>query len=118
MFRQRSWGVSFSVAAIWRADAATLACVSGTILGVTFKPGSPTPSANYDVVLNDQLGSDVLAGQGANRSASAAERVCPGQAFLDGTTTSVAPISVNDVLSLSVTNAGDSKAGSLAIYMR
>jgi hypothetical protein len=107
----------------WISDAsgdatATTGIVSGTILGVTFNPGSPAPTANYDVTLLDQAGRDVLAGLGANLSATDTLGVCPGQAFTDGTTTSVAPISVNDVLTLAVSNAGDSKAGSIVLHLR
>ena len=92
--------------------------VSGTILGVTFDPGSPAPTASYDVTLSDQAGRDVLAGQGANLSDTVTTGICPGQPFKDGTTTSVAPITVHDTLDVAVSNAGSEKQGSIVIYLR
>lgn len=92
--------------------------VSGTILGVTFNPGDPAPTADYDVTLSDQAGADILAGQGTDLSETNTTRVCPGQPFKDGTTTSVAPITIHDTLAVAVANAGSTKQGSIVIYLR
>lgn len=92
--------------------------VCGAILKVIFDPdGTAVPSANYDVVLNDSHGIDVLAGQGANLSDSASTAVCPGVPLKDGTTTSVVPVVVNDTLTLAVTNAGNAKAGVVELHV-
>jgi len=39
----------------------------GRLLKLVTNPGAPAPVANYDIVLNDQNGHDVLEGVGANR---------------------------------------------------
>lgn len=93
--------------------------VSGAIARVVFVPSaSAVPTAAYDVTLTDADGIDVLAGQGANLSESAASSVCPGTPLRDGTTTSVLVTIVDSVLTLNVTNAGNAKAGKVVVYVR
>lgn len=92
--------------------------ISGEILKVVTIPGSPAPTDNYDVVLTDEDGEDVLAGQGANRSSSTVQSFAPGVPLKDGTTTSVGPMPVHSKLTLGVTNAGNSKAGKVKVYVR
>ena len=93
--------------------------VSGQIVRVVSVPSaSAAPTANYDVTLTDADGVDVLAGQGANLSATLSANVCPGTPLKDGTTTSVLPLVVDSILTLNVSNAGDSKAGKVVIYVR
>lgn len=92
--------------------------ISGTIVRVVTNPGATAPTDNYDVVLNDADGIDVLAGQGANRDTADSEHFCPGVAFKDGTTTSIAPVVVDGELTLGVTNAGNAKQGELHLYVR
>jgi hypothetical protein len=41
------------------------------------KPGTPNPTAAYDITLVNAASLDILGGSGANRSASAAEQVMP-----------------------------------------
>lgn len=94
------------------------AAISGEILRCVTNPGSAAPSANYDIVINDADGIDVLAGQGANRHTTTSEHVKPGVPFKDGTTTSTAPVCVNGTLTLVVSNAGDSKNGTVVLYTR
>lgn len=92
--------------------------LTGTIVGITYNPGSTTPSDNYDMTLSDEDGFDVLSGQGANLDQSTTTRIVPGVPFKDGTTTSLAPVAVHGTLALSITNAGDTKNGTLVIYLR
>ena len=92
--------------------------LSGELMKVVFDPGSAAPTANYDITLNDANGFDVLAGFGANLSATVTTQLKPGIAFKDGTTTSVAPTVIDGVLTLAVTNAGDTKSGSVVLYLR
>lgn len=93
--------------------------VSGRIQRVVFVPSATAaPTANYDVTLLDSDGVDVLSGQGANLSETTASSICPGIALKDGTTTSVVPGVVDSVLTLNVSNAGDSKAGKVIVYVR
>lgn len=93
--------------------------VSGRIERVAFIPSaSVAPTNLYDVTLTDADGFDCLAGQGANLSDSAKSHVCPALPLKDGTTTADYPITVDSVLTLNVTNAGDSKAGTVVVYVR
>lgn len=102
-----------------QAYAETIAIQSpGELIAVTFDPGTPAPTANYDVVLTDSEGVDVLAGQGANLSDTVSTMVCPGIPVKDGTTTSVGPRPVYGNLSLAISNAGASKAGTIVLWVR
>lgn len=91
--------------------------VSGEIQRVVIVPGTPTPTALYDLTLTDSDGVDVLAGQGANVAAGNVN-ICPGTPLKDGTTTGVLPMVVDSVLTLNVTNAGAGGAGSVIVYVR
>lgn len=90
----------------------------GELLRVITDPGSPAPDSAYDLVINDEFGIDILAGQGANLSATASANVCPGTPLKDGTTTSVIPMTIAGTLTVAITNAGDSKAGKIVLLMR
>jgi hypothetical protein len=92
--------------------------VVGEILRVVFDPGGVAPTDDYDLVLNDEHGIDVLAGQGANHDTANSEHVCPGVPLKDGTTVSVRPVAVAGLLTLVITNAGSGKAGSVILYVR
>jgi len=108
----------------WVADGsgnATVAsgfAISGQIMRVVFDPGSPEPTASYDITLTDADGVDVLASQGADLSETVTSHVCPGTPLKDGTTTSVVPIVVDSILTLNVSNAGSGGAGSVIVYVR
>lgn len=100
-------------------DASVSAVVSGEIQRVVIDPSaSAAPTALYDMVLNDENSVDVLAGYGANLSATATTSVCPGTPLSDGTTTSVRPVVVDGTLTLVVSNAGDTKSGTVTVYVR
>lgn len=93
--------------------------VSGAIARVVIIPdATDAPTTLYDITLTDSDGIDVLAGQGANLSATVASSVCPGVPLKDGTTTSVLLTVVDSILTLNVTNAGDTKAGRVVVYVR
>lgn len=51
----------------------TIEDVRGELIRMVTNPGSPAPSTNYDFVLTDVDGFDVLDGAGANRSATVTE---------------------------------------------
>ena len=108
----------------WTSDsggAATipsLVAVSGAIARVVFIPDANAPTDNYDVTLTDSDGIDVLAGQGTDLDTAVASSVCPGIPLTDGTTTSVLLTVVDSILTLNVTNAGDSNAGKVVVYVR
>ena len=96
----------------------TTPAIAGELIGIEFDPGATAPTANYDITLTDENGLDVMAGQGANLSATVTTMVKPGIPFKDGVTTSVAPMIVHGTLVLAITNAGDTKNGVIVLYMR
>lgn len=112
----------------WVSDSATGA-VSGTtrkivghlIKGVT-DPGGTAPTDNYDIAITDEEGVDVLAacaGTLANRDTANTEEV-----YFFVKTADVAPLSISvhpavcDILTIAVTNAGNSKNGQLILYWK
>lgn len=111
----------------WTSDASgnvsgipTEHVISGNIERVVFVPNqsSAQPTSLYDVTLADSNGIDVLAGQGANLANNANTHVKPGVPMKDGTTTSTAPIAVDEALTLNVSGAGASKQGAVILYVR
>jgi hypothetical protein len=92
------------------ASGATTYPYSGEILRlVTVPAGAPSvPTDNYDVTVTDEDGTDVLMGAGANRDEANTEQV------LASSLGCVA----NDKLTINVTNAGDTKGGTLYLYIR
>jgi hypothetical protein len=108
----------------WVSDASGNATgdtpvIYGTIFRVAFVPSaSAAPTDNYDVTLIDENGIDILSGQGANQDTSTASHVAPLIPATDGTTTTAVPPTVADALSLSVSNAGNAKQGSVVLYVR
>ena len=107
----------------WQSDASgdctgSTKELSGHILRVVFVPdsGGTQPTDQYDVVLNDANGLDVLAGLGANLANNASSQVVP--VVTDGNAGNMSPIAVDDKLTLVVSNAGDTKGGLVILYMR
>ena len=73
---------------------------SGRLIAIETNPGATAPTANYDIVLNDAEGLDVLQGVGANRAAATTE-----MAAIVFSTTSVHPVvHESDTLTLSISN--------------
>jgi len=85
--------------------------VNGQVLRWATNPSSTAPSANYDIVVNDEDGIDLAAGGLANRHTSSSEQVLTGGDAKDGA-------AFHGKLSLVVSNAGDSKIGTLRMYYR
>lgn len=94
--------------------------LSGVLERVVFIPdsGGTQPTDLYDITLEDDNGMDVLAGQGANLSNANTTNICPGVPLKDGSTTSVKPMIVDDLLELKVSNAGNAKGGQVILYLR
>lgn len=73
--------------------------------------GGTAPTDQYDLVLNDESGVDLLAGAGADRSGTAAEIVTPA---FDG-----APYAmISGPLTVGLTNAGNSKGTTLHLWFQ
>jgi hypothetical protein len=114
------------VALNWTSDASGVVSgiktdrLNGALARVVFVPaGAPdAPTDNYDVTLLDGAGVDVLAGRGADLDTATTTHVVPGVSLTDGTTTSVAPVQVDDQLELRVSGAGVSKRGSVILFLR
>lgn len=91
------------------ADGETTRAYNGVLERLVTVPSSTSaPSDNYDVAIEDEDGVDVLMGAGADRSTSNTEQV------LASSLGCVA----NDTLTLHVTNAGDTKSGTVHLYLR
>jgi len=98
-------------------DATGSVAVSGRIAGVEFTPGTggSVPTDNYDVTLSTDNGIDVLGGQGANLSQTTAthtQLVCTV-----GALTFPVERAVIGVLDLVVDNAGDTKSGTITVFL-
>lgn len=89
-------------------SSTTTGVYNGECLRLITDPGATAPTDNYDVVINDGDGVDVLIGAGANRDTSTTEQVIA----------SSLGCVANDTLTLLVTNAGDSKTGVVYLYIR
>ena len=93
-----------------KATKTTTNTYTGEIIRLVTIPGggANAPSVDYDVAVNDEDSTDVLMGGGANRHTSNTEQV------LASSLGCVA----NDKLSLSITNAGNAKTGTVIMYIR
>lgn len=117
----------------WTSDDATGAVtattrkVVGRLLKVITDPGSPAPTANYDIAITDDESVDILSGLGgtngtapslANRHTTTTEVV---HLWAEDNTVNTIPIPdsrpyVCSTLAVAVTNAGNSKQGQIIIY--
>ncbi len=98
------------VAAGGSADGTTTLPFTGAIERLVTVPSTAgtQPDDNYDVVVNDEDGNDVLMGAGANRDETNTEQVLA----------SSLGVVTNDKLTLAVTNAGATNAGTVYLYIR
>lgn len=107
----------FQVSYTTHASAGTFTCntdkdITGWIILVETDPasGAPQPDDNYDIVLNNANGRDVMGGALANRDETNTEATMP---ILDG---NYMTIWNEGPLAIQVTNAGNSLAAELLIY--
>ena len=100
------------------ADGVT-SFVRGEIKRVVIDPdGSSAPTASYDITLKDESGFDVLAGLGADLSATASISIVPFYSTVIGAQTNFYRYTINDVLTLAVTNAGSEASGTVVLYLK
>jgi hypothetical protein len=92
------------------ADLVTTMAYDGVVQRLVTVPdgGGTAPTDNYDIVINDGDGFDVLLGAGANRDTANTEQVA----------SSSLGVVAGDKLTLSVTNAGNAKGGVTHLYIR
>lgn len=92
------------------ASGATTFSYDGKIENLTTVPAAAgsAPTDNYDLTLTDADGVDVLAGGGANRDTANTEQVVA----------SSLGVVAGSVLTLNVSNAGDTKGGVVYVYIR
>jgi hypothetical protein len=92
------------------ASKTTSYAYNGEIIRQVTVPGAggSAPTDQYDITVTDGDSTDVLMGQGANRSNVNTEQV------LASSLGCVA----NDTLTLNVSNAGNAKSGTLYVYIR
>lgn len=77
--------------------------------------GASSPTTAYDVVLNDALGVDVLQGGGADVVTATDSDIVPVIVGTDSATTF--PVFVAGNLTLSISNAGAAKTGTIKIIV-
>jgi len=73
--------------------------IEGKLLALETNPGATAPTDNWDVVINDAEGADVLQGAGANRDTTTTEKA---GIFFSGTS-SHPPVDKTDTLTLVIT---------------
>lgn len=106
------------------AVSGTTAKVTGELIKGVTDPGSAAPTDDYDIVLTDEEGVDVLgqciaASQLINRDTANSEQNYFFVLNKDASPLSMAAFPVvADKLTVSITNAGNSKTGQLILYVR
>lgn len=101
----------------WTSDdaAGSVTCesvnVKGRVQRAVTNPGTTAPTADYDIVINDEDGVDVMQAQLGNRHTSNSEQAWP----LIGTIP-VEVLVLGDLTPV-ITNAGNSKIGTLVLYI-
>lgn len=106
----------------WVSDGAGAASgstkkVSGNVYRVVFIPSSLTaPTENYTAILTDTDGVDVLMGYGGlGLSATITRSVVPME--MDTAGQPAFPFVVDGVLTLTIAGAGNTKAGTVILYI-
>jgi len=91
------------------ASATTEGDYHGKIVGLTTIPGAggDAPTDNYDLVVTDEQGHDVLLGAGANRDTANTEHVASA---------SLASVA-SSRLTISITNSGNAKKGTVILWI-
>jgi len=93
--------------------------VRGELLRVVFVPNATTgPSADYTATVKDESGIDLLGGQGAGVASNVTTTIRPGIAIVGYAVTNLAAFAINDLLTVAVTNCGNSTSGQIILYTR
>jgi len=107
------------ITATWAASAGgavsgTANCqipIDGYILMVVTDPLADAPTDDYDIVLNDQYGVDVMEGNLNNRDTANTEQTMPAVGGVG------MPRFVDSYVALVISNAGDANDGVIYIYV-
>lgn len=109
----------------WTSDASgdvsggATPLISGEIVRVVTNPDdTDAPSANYDIVLNDEDSVDLAQGLLANRHTSNNEEVAPKIEQTVGITTALVPVITHSLVDCVISNAGNAKKGVVNVYWR
>ena len=112
----------FSLEVDWESDAsgdasASFSGISGLIYGANIIPdsGGTQPTDAYDVTVTDADGLDLLGGNGADQSNSAAAYV-PASCTLGGSAQAT-PRPVDGSLTVTIAGAGDTKGGKVVLLL-
>lgn len=89
--------------------------IFGMLHAVETDPGVTSPTANWDLTVEDDHGLDVLQGEGANRSATTTEIELP--AITNAGTTRYGPVPLGSVLTFKVLNAGSQKDFEIILHI-
>ena len=106
------------------ASGTTVLPVNGELIKIVTDPGSAAPSANWDVVLTDDNGLNPLAGIQNAAALLARHTTNTEQTYLQLLNADITPIGiaafplVTGLLTIAVANGGNSKTGTIAIYIR
>jgi hypothetical protein len=115
-----------SVTWAWTSDASgnvngtdTVAISGEAVRFVTKPDGTLAPTDLYDVVVNDAQGIDLAAGSLANRATATTQVAFPvSEVTVNARNYAVTQAAFDGPLSLSITNAGNAKSGTLVLYYR
>ena len=116
----RNKGGRLIITTTWVGDAAdgsvpdlVLQELHGSLEMVVTNPGTPAPTALYDVAIADADGADVLGLEGADRSATLSEQITPkiGSAYGGRRVDSTLTVSVAN-------NAVVSATGTITLYLK
>jgi hypothetical protein len=119
-----TWNTSYSpdkITLVWTSSTngwvsvATTRYVRGKIGRVVFTAANPGPT-DYVLKLYDASSIDLLGGRGSC-SSNTTGTILNGLPITGVGFTNVIPFSVNDILTLSVTNCGASKSGAVILYV-
>lgn len=96
--------------------------IAGALIKGVTDPGATAPDDNYDIAITDPEGLDVLTpseGELGNRDTANSEQTyfLIADAAMTPAATAVHPV-VCDALTITITNAGNSKTGQLIIYYK
>lgn len=94
------------------ADQESTWPIGGYIVKVITNPGATAPSVDYDITLTNSDGIDVMHGTLADRHTSTSEEVVPKVA---DNVTVYGGSAVAGKITLNVSNAGDSKVGTVTV---